>query len=88
MIHIQLLPSERRLALLAKQVEFPADINHVIRVAASRNCSPSMISFLKLFDDEDIFENGIDFINQCEELKLCIHEMRTSVREVQYSDEY
>lgn len=70
----QCLPTERDLISLVRATAFPATRDEVIATAKHQRCSRSTIDFMRIFDPADRFENGVDFINRCEEVGLCISE--------------
>lgn len=70
-------PSERCLMSLARAAQFPATSSDMIAFAEHRGCSHPTVLFLRLFGLRDTFENGIDFLNRCEEVKLFLCQERS-----------
>lgn len=70
----QSLPAEQELVGLAYAVAFPATRNEIIAAAEQQHSGAGTIDFIRLFDSTDWFENGVDFINRCEEISLCLSE--------------
>ena len=65
---------ERQLKELAYNLPFPMNCGEMITVALYMGCSPATIRLLRLFGSSDVFENGVDFINRCEEVLLLTRE--------------
>jgi len=59
----------------------------MIAFAERRGCNRPTILFLQLFGLQDVFENGIDFLNRCEEVKLFLREERNAPYELLRSSE-
>lgn len=81
MVYPRTFPSERRLITLVRHAEFPAGRDELVALAEQKGDTPAIL-FLSLFDPDDVFENGVDFINRCEELKLLIREEQVAPKEV------
>lgn len=73
---------ERQLTELARNVPFPITCSELTVVARYVNCSPATLRLLQRFNPDDVFENGIDFINRCDEVKLLIAEERRAPKEL------
>lgn len=82
MIYLKTLPQQRHLRDLAESVSFPAARHDLIRAALRKHYAFSTVLFLQLFSADDVFQNRVDFVNQCEELKLMIHEERLAPKEI------
>lgn len=80
-------PSKHRLLSLACAAQFPATSTDMIAFAERRGCNRPTILFLQLFGLQDVFENGIDFLNRCEEVKLFLREERNAPYELLRSSE-
>ena len=87
MIYQSKLPGEQTLLRLARIVQFPTTIEPIIRSAQERGSATSTIKFLQLFDPKDIFQSRVDFMNQCEEVKMLIRQERETPYEVVYSQQ-
>lgn len=87
MTYSKLLPGEPSLLRLARLVEFPATREDIAYVAKQACFPRSVVEFLALFSDEDLFENGVDFMNQCEEVKMLIRQQRKTPKEFVYSQQ-
>lgn len=74
--------AERQLRELAYYLPFPVHAAEVMEAAQRIGCMPENISLLCEFDPDDVFENGVDFITRCDEVRLLLHEKREAPREL------
>ena len=84
---LQNLPTESQLLDLAYYTHFPISGEELIRRAHRKRCSPATIQFLRQFNAHDRFENSVDFVNRCEEVKLFEHELADAPPEYLYSQQ-
>ena len=75
-------PSEQQLIRLVRIVPFPATREEMVAAAIRGGFGPSLVLFLRLFDPDDKFENAVDFINRCEEVKLFLQEEAHTPKEL------
>ena len=80
-------PSKHCLLSLARTAQFPSTSTDMIAFAERQGCDRPTILFLQLFGLNDVFENGIDFLNRCEEVKLFLREEDTAPYERVQSSE-
>lgn len=64
---------------LARAARFPATSSSMIALAEHLDFAPSAILFLRLLGLHDVFENSIDFLNRCEEVKVFLRQERASL---------
>ena len=74
-------PSELQLLDLAYSANFPVNREQIVKIARNRHFSPATVQFLNHFGAHDQFENGVDFVNRCEEVKLLEQELTDAPRE-------
>ena len=77
----QCLPAEQELISLACTTTFPATRDEIIATATQQHRDHTVTDFMRMFDPDDRFENGIDFINRCEDVELCIRERSNAPKE-------
>ena len=85
MKHMQTYPVKRQLKELAYNIPFPMSCGEMVTVARYMDCSPAMIRLLQQFGQDDVFENGVDFISRCEGVQLFTEEVRKAPREQLHS---
>lgn len=77
------LPQIHNILWLAKYAgPFPMENKDIIRLAEKWNFSKSMVDFLHLFPENEVFENGLEFVTRCEELEHLIREERKAPLEM------
>ncbi len=74
MKHMQTYSTEHQLKELAYNLPFPMRCDEMVIIARYMDCSSPTIQLLRRFDPNDVFENGADFINRCEEVRLLLGE--------------
>ena len=79
--------AERQLKELAYNIPFPMPCGEMIVVARYMSCSPTTVRLLQRFDQNDVFENGVDFINRCDGVRLLMNEVRHTPKELLYSSQ-
>ena len=72
---LQNLPADTQLLDLAYSTRFPASGSNLVKIATRKHYTPETVQFLRQFDGGDQFENGVDFVNRCEEVRLLEHEL-------------
>lgn len=82
MNRLTVLPRYRSLLSLARAASFPISRQDMLTLARARDAAPSTVVFLRRFNPEDVFENGADFMNRCEEMKLLLRDLRDCPREL------
>jgi len=82
MKHMQSYSTERQLHELAYNLPFPMPCGEMVTIARYVGCSPGIVRLLMLFDPDDVFENGVDFIDRCEEVRLLKEEERLAPKEL------
>lgn len=64
----------RGLAVVARP--FPKKAGAIVNIARNWRFSRSVVSFLKLFPDDEEFTNTEDFLTRCEEVEGMLREQR------------
>jgi hypothetical protein len=82
MTHMRTYPIERQLKELAYNVPFPMPCGEMLTVAKYMGCAPATLRLLGRFNPDDTFENGVDFVNRCEETRLFEHEEHLALKEL------
>lgn len=76
------LPSLRDMERLSTLVRsYPATRAHIVRVARMWNFRPEVISFLRQFPADELFDSRIDFVTRTEEVALLIRQEWESPKE-------
>lgn len=70
------VPEARHLKQIVDATTFPATIRQIRRVAHQLGFAGHMPKFLRLFSDNEKFETGDDFLDQCHELMMAMGEER------------
>lgn len=68
-----------RLSTVIKQ--YPASRSHIVRIARMWNFKPEVISFLRQFPPDEMFESRTDLVTRTEELSLLIRQEWESPKE-------
>ena len=77
MNYTQELPNLDNLNWIAGMAgSFPVSAGAVRRLAETWKLNKSVVDFLKLFPEDEEFDNREDFITRCEDLELIIKEER------------
>ncbi len=83
MFYDKQLPRIQKLHELGKAIKtFPVTAKEVVFMAKRLGYSPHLIEFLKLFPDEEVFEDRTDFIARCESVCLLIQQEREAPEEI------
>ena len=75
-------PNERQLIELSYSVLFPVRRDEMIAAAREFGCAPAVMRLLRRFNPDDVFENGVDFINRCEDVELFAREEHAMPKEL------
>lgn len=69
------LPSEKDMIWLSKlTTSYPVTRREILRIARMWNFKPEVVSFLRLFAPDQLFETRTDFVARCESLALLIRQ--------------
>ena len=75
------LPPVRHLLSLASDTQFPATRHDISRNAARWGFTQTMLDFLYLFPENEVFKSRVDFMTRCEELELLLGQERALPKE-------
>ncbi len=76
------LPNLRDMERLSTLVRsYPANRAQIVRVARMWNFRPEVISFLRQFPADELFDSRIDFVTRTEEVALLIRQEWESPKE-------
>lgn len=82
MRYMRTYPTEEQLRELAYILPFPMSCDDMVTVARYIGCSPAAVRLLRQFDPEDVFENGVDFINRCQAMRIVMQGERAAPKEL------
>lgn len=75
MAYTNRLPSEKDIIWLSKLVvSYPVTRREILRIARMWNSKPEVVSFLRLFEPDQLFQNRTDFVSQSEQYALRIRQ--------------
>lgn len=77
MIYDKALPRIDNIMWLVKLARpFPTTASEITKIAKNWNFSQSTQDFLKIFPEDEVFEDGDDFLTRCETVELLSREAR------------
>lgn len=82
------LPSLSELRQLVKLVSvFPASAQQFLDTAERAGSGQNVLSFLRLFHPDELFDDSQNFITRCEDMELLINQKLDSPKEILHSSE-